>query len=155
MEKKDNYTLEEIEPSQNCLDFIENSEGVFLSAEKNFRKENEVLKQDTFKFAKWMRQNKPEIKVEIEKCNNIINLRSHEVWIPLIFLGTNVALPLFLNAVYDYLKFVFRGNLSEDSSRVHLKVIYKDKEKYKELDYNGSLEGFEKIKKSTIDSIVK
>jgi hypothetical protein len=155
LNKEDEFILKDIEPSTSCVNFIENSKGVFLSSEHDFRKGKEVLKQDTFQFAKWLRQNNSEINVEIAKCENIIDLKSHEIWIPLIFLANSVALPLFLNVVYDYLKFVFRSNLSGDASKVHLKIIYKDKEKFKELDYNGSVEGLEKIKKSAINNFMK
>ncbi|MGB7582841.1 MAG: hypothetical protein WBL85_10400 [Sedimentisphaerales bacterium] len=148
------FTLAEIEPAKECKEFIENSNGIFLSAEDNFRKGHEVLKPDTYRFAKWLRQNKSEISVKISSCENVIDLKSSEIWLPMVFLATNVALPLFLNFVYDYLKSMVRGDLSKDDPKAHLNVIYKDKGKFKKFEYNGPVEGLKKIKQFDINDFI-
>lgn len=153
-EKNIPFTLAEVEPSEKCAEFIKKSQGIFLSSEHDFREGQEVLKPDTYRFAKWLKQNKPDLSVEIDKCENVIDLKSVEIWLPLIFLATSVALPLFLSFVYDYLKSAVRGKLSKDKSKVHLKVIYKDEEKFKEFKYDGSVEGLKKIKQFDINDFM-
>lgn len=155
-EKNDPVTVTEIEPTEKDLDFIENSEGIFLSSEDGFREGQAVLRPETYRFAKWLRQNKPELNVEIDKCENVIDLKSVEIWVPLVFLAKNVALPLFLSCVYDFLKSVVKGRLSEDKPVAHLRVVYKDKDKdkFKEFKYDGPVEGLNKIKQFDIENFM-
>lgn len=154
VDKEVPFTLVEIEPKEKFAKFIGDSEGIFLSSVADFRECSEVMMPDTYRFAKWLKKNKPDLNIEIDKCENVIDLKSVEIWLPLIFLATNVVLPLFLNLVYDYLKSVFRGKLSEDDSKVHFRVIYKEKDKFKEFKYNGPVEGLKNIKQFDINDFM-
>ena len=153
MKENKKFTLKEIEPTQECKEFIENSKGIFLSAEEDFRKDHEVLKPETYNFAKWFKQYKPEIPIKISQCENIVDLRSDEIWLPLYFLATDISLPLFLNFIYDYLKVMLRGSLAKDKPIAHLNVIYKEKDKFINVQYDGHIEGLKKINKIDINKI--
>lgn len=153
-EYKKHVEIKTIEPTNNCIDFIEKSSGIFLASEDHFRKAHTVLKPETYPLAKWLSKNNPGLKVEIEKCGNTIDLKSEEIWIPLVFLANNVSLPLFLSATYDYLKWRIRGALSKEIPTVHMQVILKHKDNYKEFRYNGPVEGLDKIKKFDINKFM-
>lgn len=143
-----------IEPTDKFVDFIGKSSGVFFASEDDFREGHTVLKPDTYSLAKWLSQNRPELKVEIDKCDNTIDLNSEEIWIPLAILASDIALPLFLSAVYDYLKWRVRGALSEEVPTVHIRVISKNKDNYKEFKYNGPVDGLSKLKKIDVNELM-
>jgi hypothetical protein len=77
-----------------------------------------------------------------------ISINSADLWLPVIWIGTNVVLPLALNAFYDFVKSKI-GN-KDDNNRVHVTIKHKNKtSKHTDvLKYNGNGNGLKTALKS-------
>jgi hypothetical protein len=92
-----------------------------------FGDENEpTLSSDSGDFEKWIKRSNFELPVHNEGAGHLRVLRSGEYWLPLVFLASNVALPIYLGLVQDYIKDKIRGTLSGDKTRVRLSAVFKD-----------------------------
>ena len=54
-------------------------------------------------FAKWLKAHAPEIVIHVMPADEHLVLHSADIWLPLIYLANNVALPIHLNLVASYL----------------------------------------------------
>jgi len=105
-----------------------------------------VMKADAGDFAKWLRRTKPELGVELRKAEGKLMLRSSDWWLPLAFLATDVALPIYLNLVANYIYDRMKGALRGEKSRVHMEAVYEDKQDgvVKKFRFEGDVDGLEK-----------
>ena len=104
---------------------------------------------ETYPFAKWVRKNKKDIKINVEEGRGIKDLRSGDFWMPLVLLASDVTVQMYVNLVSNYIYDMVRGALKHDVKTVHLEALYKDQEtkKTKKFSYSGSVEGLEKAMK--------
>jgi len=116
-------TLDDIE-FQNFID--SNPTGLAIIPE-NYRDTSTLVSQpDSGDFAKWIRINNPNFKVDQRRSDKRLVLRSSDYWLPLVFLATDITLPIYLNLVSSYLFDKSKGLLKGETARVHLEVMFKD-----------------------------
>ncbi len=101
-----------------------------------------VVKGDTGDFAKWLGETAPTLKVSLPTMPNRLVLQNEEIWLPLVFLSSDVTLPVFLNMVSSYLYERMKGMLRGEQPRVNLRVVCEDKPsgKIKQFEYSGDAE---------------
>lgn len=99
--------------------------GILMVAEPYADIERPVIKEDAGDFAKWLRINHPEVHVEVQEGDRLV-LRSANIWLPLVFLASDIALPIYLNLVSSYLYARMKGALRNDKPRVNLSAEYQD-----------------------------
>lgn len=108
-----------------------------------------VTKADGGSFAKWLHSAKPELKIKLRKSDGKLVLHSDDLWLPLAFLATDVALPVYLNFVASYLYDRARGALRGAKPRVHLQAVYEDRQDgiVKSFQFEGDVNALEKVVK--------
>lgn len=106
-----------------------------------------VLPPEASDFAKWIRQRPVDVPVQTLSADGHAIRRSAEIWLPLVFLASDVTLAVYLNLVSSYLYDVLRGRLKGDKDRVHLSASYVDNEAgiAKRFNFVGDVESFHKI----------
>jgi hypothetical protein len=112
--------------------------------------EGKLMSPDAGDFSKWLNRNHAGINLTIDKGDGILVLRSSDFWLPLVFLASNIALPIYLNLVSNYLYDRMKGALRNEKPRVHLEAVFHDKKEgiSKKFSYEGDAEGLQKaIKK--------
>jgi|694.fasta_scaffold129019_5 hypothetical protein len=110
--------------------------------------ERPVLRADAGDFAKWLRASHPEIQVGIQEADRLI-LRSSDFWFPLVFVASNVGLPMYLNLVSNYLYDRLKGSLRNDKPRIHLSAEYQESASglIKRFNFEGDVDTFQKVVK--------
>lgn len=106
-----------------------------------------VLRSDAGDFAKWLAAHNPELKVLVKGTNERLDLRSDNVWLPLVFLANNVVLPVYLNLVSSYLFERMRGALRSETARVNFSAEYHDQAAgtTKRFNFQGDAESLKKV----------
>jgi len=123
-----------------------NSSGLEMRAEEYGEPKQFVLKSAAGDFAKWLRAHDPAIKVVMDAKAPKLVLRSGDVLLPLAFLASDIALPIYLNLVASYLYEKMKGALKGETTRVHLCAEYEDKVhgKIKRFSFEGDAEALQK-----------
>ena len=145
---KESYEVVIIGNDKEFRDFLKSTpSGLLFVSEEYSECEGLVMKEDAGDFAKWLRQKQPELHVEVHKANKQLVLRSSDIWLPLVFLASDVALPVYLNLVANYIYDRIRGALRGGKPRVHLEAMYEDKHKgvVKEFHFEGDSDGFQQV----------
>lgn len=147
-----------VDDDREFRDFLSsNPTGITFIPEKYKGCEGLLMKPDAGDFAKWLRQNKSDINVEMRKTDKRLVLRSGDYWLPLVFLASDVALPIYLSLVSNYIYDRMKGALIGEKARVHLEVIYEDKEESitKKFTFEGDGDGLkEAIKKFDLNKFM-
>lgn len=154
-ENTEKLSIQEIGEPKDFTEFIKGEYDILLMPEDDFRKGHRVLKPEAYKLAKWTMKNRPEIKISVLECEEKIDLKSEEIWLPLIYISQSVTLPLALNTIYDYLKFRIKGLLNKETPNVHLDIICKESDKTKKISYNGPVSGLDKFKDFDINKFME
>jgi transcriptional regulator with XRE-family HTH domain len=96
-------------------------------------------------FAKWLKINEPTIPVEVRKSDQRLVLRSGDYWLPLVFLAGDVALPVYVNLVANYIYEKMKGALKGDKARVRFSAMYEDASTgvVKRFDFDGDEEALQ------------
>jgi hypothetical protein len=108
------------------------------------------LAADTGDFAKWAREHNALLQIAGLTGAPKLVLKSDDLWLALVFIASDVSLPLFLNMVANYLYDKARGSLRSDPPRVHMSAVYHDAQagKTKKFEFSGDEESLAKaIKK--------
>lgn len=146
----DNQDICEIIPIDNNEQFCEFvnscSADIAFIPEPYLEYKGLIMNVDAGNFAKWLRKTKPELRIDHSRSDGKLILRSSDLWLPLVFLASNVALPVYLNLVSSYIFERMRGALRGEKQRVHFDVIYEDKHDgiTKKLHFEGDNEALEK-----------
>jgi hypothetical protein len=117
-----------------------------------------VVRADSTSFVKWLRVNAPDVSVKKPRDLPSISLHSNEIWMPIVFLASDIALPIYLNLVSSYLYDLSRGNLKTDVTRVQISAEYEDMKNgvRKRFTFSGGIESLEKaIKKVDVNAIFR
>jgi len=116
--------------------------GIVLASEKLGSPPQMQLKADAGHFAKWINKHESRVKVELPQGEKLLVLRSSEIWLPLAYLATDVALPIYLGIVSNYLYDKMKGALKNDKPRIHLSAIFEDKSNgiIKQFNFSGDHE---------------
>jgi len=125
----------------------ESQPGLKIIAQKYRSCEGLLVSPEAGDFTKWLRRNHPELNIGISKKDGILVLHSSDYWMPLVYLGSNIALPIYLNLVSSYIFARMKGALRNEKARVHLEAVYHDEKEgvSKKFHYEGDSEGLQKI----------
>ena len=128
LEPKDTCELRNVEDATAFRTFsAKHPSGLEMVAEQYGEGQQVAVKSDAGQFGKWLRANNPELNVVLEAKAPKLVLRSGDIWLPLVFLAGDIALPIYLNLVASYLYDRMKGALKGDSSRVHFCAEFEDK----------------------------
>ncbi|MBI5591463.1 MAG: hypothetical protein HY881_13375 [Deltaproteobacteria bacterium] len=140
-------------------EYIDSGSKGLLFVHEPFREIEDVVAQpDTGDFVKWIKKNNPEIAVETQKYQKHLALRSNDFWLPIVFLASDVTLPIYLNLVANYLYDKAKGLLKGEQNRVHFSAVYEDKTTgtTKNFIFEGSEEALQKaIKKFDVNKFLE
>jgi len=105
-----------------------------------------VAQPDSGNFVKWVNINEPGLTINYHKNTKKLVLHSNDYWLPLVYLASDVTLPIYLNLVSNYLYDKSRNLLKNEKARVHMSAIYEDKEsgKVKKFNFEGDTESLQK-----------
>lgn len=106
--------------------------------------------QETIDFIKFCRATdlKNSIDILADGDIKVRSLHSFDIWLPVIFVASNVFLPLIINLVSNYIWEKIKGREHEEA-KVNVTFIVKHGDEQKELHYHGDAkifkEAFDKI----------
>ena len=120
--------------------------GITILPEKSGHSQEFTLKSHTGDFVKWLKLNNPDLAVEYNTAPTLM-LRSDNIWLPLVFLASDVSIPIYLQLVYDYLFEKADRFLKKEEPRVSLTIVTKDKVngKYNKLKFEGDRDSYNKL----------
>lgn len=145
LNQQDHCEVEVIVGGSELEEFINTPRsGIKMVPELSASNDTPALRPDAGDFAKWLRQNHPNLDVDLPEANCLV-LRSAEIWLPLVILATDIGLPIYLNMVSSYLYERARGLIGNEQSRVDLRVEYRDGELTKRLSFRGSADELAKL----------
>lgn len=158
-DKEDLYKYEEID--FNLPDYLARSNvqeinsqvGILALPSPNWRGTDDcVYLPETFNFVKWVKSNRnfdTQINVAETEKTKVAQLYSHDFWLPVVYLFSDVSLQVYLGMVSSYLYDLIKGSLQNDDHKVDIEVYVEDKKKgrTRKFTYHGSYKGFEKIAK--------
>ena len=106
---------------------------------------------EAINFVKFCKNENGGLKTDIladEDKIEVRSLHSHDIWMPIILIGSNIILPTVIGIVSNYIYDRMKGREKEDCT-VKVSFIINDGEKAKQLNYEGDAktfkESFEKI----------
>ena len=106
--------------------------------------------QETIDFIKFCRQNDPDHSFDVLADGNVKlrSLHSFDIWLPIIWVATEVLLPIAINVVSNFISDKLKGREKEEAN-VDVTMIVKCKNEEKTIHYHGDAktfkESFEKI----------
>ncbi len=101
------------------------------------------LHSDGGDFAKWLRATNNDLDIHLPKePQPRVLLRNNDIWLPLIWLGANIALPVFLGILSNYLYDRAKGSLKGDKTTAHVEAVYRDPKTgvFKKFKFEGNAE---------------
>jgi hypothetical protein len=111
--------------------------------------------QETIDFIKFCRSIGSENNIDILADGDIKvrSLHSFDIWLPIIFIASNVFIPLIVNLISSYLWERMKGREHEEA-KVNVTIIVKHGDEQKELHYDGDVKIFkETFKKIDINKM--
>jgi hypothetical protein len=98
-----------------------------------------AMRESAGDFAKWLKLQSPTVPVEVRQPGDRLVLRCGDYWLPLVFLASDVALPVYLNLVANYIYDKMKGALKGDKARVRLSAVFEDRDAgiTKRFDFDG------------------
>ena len=151
LDPKDVTELSVVKSDEAFRTFIQASpSGIALVPEAYGDKAIPVCKVDGGDFVKWLGFTHPEIKVSVPEAPERLILRSSDHWLPLVWLASDVVLPVYLNLVASYLYDRMKGALKSDKHRISFSAEFEDKASgtVKRFDFSGDAESLQKAIKS-------
>ena len=106
--------------------------------------------QESINFIKFCR-NSSDKRIDILSDGDIQvrSLHSFDIWLPVIWIATNMLLPFAINLVSNYIYDKLKGREEDDEAQVEVTFIIKRKKEEKSLHYKGDAKAF----KETFDKI--
>lgn len=105
-----------------------------------------VFSQESIPFYKFVRNISPDTKIDFDAEKDEIQeraLHSFDIYMPIVFIATNILLPIAVGLVTNYIDSKMKGREHEDCT-VKMKFIVKTAASYKKLEYDGPAKDFEK-----------
>ncbi len=106
------------------------------------------LKSDYGDFLKWLTVTHPRVALTLPPSESPkVVLRSADIWLPLVCLASDTSVQIFLNMAASYLYDCSKSALKGDAPRVHLSVVYEDRQagKTKRLNFTGNADELNKV----------
>ena len=99
--------------------------------------------KETVDFVKYCRQNDQNHSYDILSDGDIEKrtLHSFDIWLPIIFVASQVLLPIAINVVSDYITDKRKGREDEEA-QIDVTFEVKHKKKYKSIHFKGNAEQF-------------
>lgn len=147
LEPKDRCELRNLEDDAAFRAFsAKDPMGLEMVAEQYGGGQQVAVKSDAGDFAKWLRANSPDVNIVLESEAPKLVLRSGDIWLPLTFLASDIAFPVYLNLVASYLYERMKGALKGESTRVHFCAEFEDKAngKIKRFTFDGDADALQK-----------
>lgn len=150
-ETKDTHKIEVIEDNPELISLMKTNTKGILCVPENITRQSlyNVIMPQTYDFAKWIRKNRKDITIDVAESEGIKSLHSHDFWIPIVILASDMSVQVFLGLVSSYIYDRIKGALKHDKADVHVQAYYKETPEgvIKKFSYDGSAEGFEKVAK--------
>lgn len=120
--------------------------GIRIVAEAHGESRSVALRESAGDFAKWLKRISPGVPVELQVPAERLVLRCGDYWLPLVFLAKDVALPVYLGLVSNYIYDKMKGALAGDRTRIRFSAIFEDRRAgvIKRFDFEGDSEALEK-----------
>lgn len=127
-ESKDIREISTVEDDSDFRDFIaSNPAGIRFIPKAYGDRIPTTINAEGGDFAKWIQLHNPSINVDLDNGVPRLVLCSGDIYLPLAFLASDVAFPIYLNLVSSYLWEKTRGALKSDKPRIHFSAEYEDK----------------------------
>jgi len=156
---KDISEENDLEDDQQFREYLKSgSRGLLFVHEPVGEIDDIVAKPDTGEFVKWIKKNNPEVPIETKKYNKQLVLHSNDFWLPIVFLASDVTLPIYLNLVASYLYDKSKSLLKGEQNRVHFSAVYEDRNtgSTKKFVFDGNEEALQKtIKKFDVNKFME
>ena len=150
-ETKDTHKIEVIEDNPELISLMQTNIKGILCVPENITRQSlyNVIMPQTYDFAKWIRKNKKDITIDVAESEGIKSLHSHDFWMPIVILASDISVQVFLGLVSSYIYDRIKGALKHDRADVHVQTYYKETPEgvIKKFSYHGSVAGFEKVAK--------
>src|SRR5690348_1577776 len=114
LEPKDTAEVVDVTDDAAYRQFAASKKGLALIPEEYGEKKEVLLKSDGGDFTKWLRAAHPRVSVVVQGQAPKLVLRSGDYWLPLVFLASDIVLPVYLNIVASYLYEKMKGALKGD-----------------------------------------
>lgn len=122
----------------------------FLIVPTEYRDASFYFAQESISFIKFCRQNDPEHSYDLLADSDIQvrSLHSFDIWMPVIWIASEILLPFVVNMVSSYIYDKLKGREKEEA-KVDVTFIVKRENEEKTIHYSGDAktfkESFEKI----------
>lgn len=144
------FNLEEyLERLQTNYDYEQT--GILLLPNENWRQlGHPVFMPETSNLLKWVTQN-PSIEVDICRVEmdeiRIADLRSYDIWLPILYIFGDTSFQLTLNIVANYIYDRMRGLLPNEDPKIHLEILNEEDGVIRRFTYDGSATDLKQIAK--------
>lgn len=94
-------------------------------------------------FAKWLKQEHKDVEVHLPtESQPRVMLHCHDYWFPLIWLGSTVVFPVFINMLSSYLYDKAKGTLKGEKPNAHVEVVFKDEKNgtFRRFKFEGDVD---------------
>lgn len=121
--------------------------GILIAPEETPFCNQLTVKSEAGHFAKWIKNNYHEIDVVLDPEKPKLVLHSHDVFLPLVFLASDVSFPIYLNIVSNYLYEKMKGLLEGEKVHARFSVVFEDKPRgiTKRFDFEGDVNSLQKV----------
>lgn len=157
MDKEDQFEYEKI--NFNLSDYFERAytkepdelSGILVLPSPNWRGTSDsVYLPETFNFLKWAKNvQKIEPRISLAEVENtkVADLRSYDIWLPIVYLFSDVSLQIYLGIVSSYVYDKLKGALQNEDQKIDIEAYVEDKKKgqIKKFSYHGSYKGFKEV----------
>lgn len=156
-ENKNICKVENFDVSTLVDEKLPEQKGIVVLPERHGHAKQLAVVADAGDFVKWVKRNSDGISISQPKETKKLLLRSIDIFLPLVFLASDIALPVYLNLVASYLYDKTRGNLKNDSDNIRFSAVYKSEKDgvLKKFEFSGNGEALKKtIKKFDLNEFL-
>lgn len=114
-----------------------------LAVPTKYQDDEFYFAQETINFLKYCRQNNSQYNIDVlaDADIKIRSLHSFDLWMPVIFIASDIMLPFAINMVSNYIWYKMKGREKEDA-KVDVTFIVKREKEEKKLHYCGDAKAF-------------
>ncbi len=115
----------------------------FLAVPTRYEDQRYYFAQETVDFLKYCRIESPEHTFDIlsDETAQIRSLHSFDIWMPVMWVASNVLLPLAVGLISNYIWEKLKGR-EEEPAKVDVTLLVKNGAKEKSLHYSGDAKAF-------------
>jgi hypothetical protein len=108
------------------------------------------LPNEAGEFIKWSKTQDNAPHIRILNPSRIVHRRSHDIWMPLMFLAQQVCLPIVLSTIASFIYEKSKGLLMGEKVRVKFSLLYKQESgSVKRFDFEGDIDALDKLVKES------